>query len=95
MSSIIYSMELNVLENKPGKLKIEVIGETHTLLNLVTEYAWLAKAKQASYTIKHPYLSNPELTVFSANPKRTLTDASQLIINQTKECEKLFKFKGK
>ncbi len=78
-------MELTVLEEKPTKLRLEVKGENHTLLNIVTEYAWEAKAKQASYMIKHPYLSQPELTVISANPKKTLSDAAQLVMDRAKE----------
>jgi len=78
-------MELKVIEKKPDKLSMEVVGETHTLLNVLTEYAWEAKASQASYIIDHPYLSQPELTVKSKNPKKTLSDAAQIIIDNTRE----------
>ncbi len=81
-------MELKVLEKKADKLKLEVRGETHTFLNLITEYAWLARASQASYTIKHPYLSEPVLKVISPNPKKTLSDAAQIIIDRAKEFQK-------
>ncbi len=79
------SMELKVLEKKPDKIRIEVIGESHTLLNVLTEYAWEAKASQASYVIDHPYLSNPELIIKSKNPKKTLNDAAQIVIDRSKE----------
>jgi len=78
-------MELKVIEKKPDKLSMEVVGETHTLLNVLTEYAWEAKASQASYIIDHPYLSQPELTVKSKNPKKTLSDAAQIIIDSSRE----------
>ena len=78
-------MELKVLEKKPNRLRVEVLGETHTLLNLVTEYAWLAKASQASYIIQHPYLSEPELIINSTDPKKTLSNAAQIIIDRAKE----------
>ena len=84
-------MELKVLEKKADKLKLQVTGETHTFLNLISEYAWLAKAKQASYIVKHPYLSEPELIVKSANPKKTLKDANQIIIDRTEEFQRSFK----
>ena len=84
-------MELNVLENSSGKLKVEVRGETHTLLNLITEYAWLTKATQASYIIRHPYLSEPELIVRSQNPKKTLADAAEMVIEKTDDFQKSFK----
>jgi DNA-directed RNA polymerase subunit L len=84
-------MELKVLEQTTDKLKLQVLGETHTFLNLITEYAWLAKASQACYIIKHPYLSEPELIVKSANPRKTLRDAAQIIVDKTEEFQKGFK----
>jgi len=78
-----YSMELRVLQKKPDKLRIEVEGETHTLLNLLTEYAWEAKASQASYIVQHPYLSQPELIIKSKNPKKTASNAAQILIDRS------------
>jgi DNA-directed RNA polymerase subunit L len=83
-------MELKVIESKPDRLSIQVAGETHTLLNILTEYAWEAKAKQATYIIDHPYLSSPELMVKSADPKKTLSDAAQIIIDRSKEFRTVF-----
>ncbi len=84
-------MELKVLEKKANKLKLQVLGETHTFLNLITEYAWLAHASQASYIIQHPYLSEPELIVTSSNPKKTLRDATQILIDRAEEFRLSFK----
>ncbi len=84
-------MELRVLEKRGDKLKLALLGETHTFLNLIAEYAWLANASQASYIIRHPYLSEPELIVKSSNPKKTLKDAAQIIIDRTEEFQKSFK----
>ena len=84
-------MELKVLDKKPNRLKLEVAGENHTLLNLVTEYAWLAKASHASYIIQHPYLSEPKLIVSSPDPKKTLNNAAQMIIDRTEEFQRGFK----
>jgi DNA-directed RNA polymerase subunit L len=83
-------MELKVIEKKPDKLRMELVGETHTLLNILTEYAWDAKASQASYIIDHPYLSQPELIVKSKNPKKTLSDAAQMIIDRSKDFKTVF-----
>ena len=83
-------MELKVVEKKPDKLRIELVGESHTLLNVLTEYAWEAKASQASYIIEHPYLSQPELNVKSKNPKKTMSDAAQIIIDRSKEFKTAF-----
>ncbi len=78
-------MELKVLEKAPEKLRLEVHGEDHTLLNILTEYAWEVKAKQASYIIQHPYLSTPELIIKSSNPKKTLEDSAKLVSERVKE----------
>ena len=83
-------MEIKVLEKKPKKLKLGVLGETHTFLNLITEYSWLAKASRASYILRHPYLSEPELIVGSSNPKKTLRDAAQIIMSRTEDFKRVF-----
>ena len=77
-------MKLTVLEKKKDKWKVEVDGEDHTLLNLLTENAWKGKVKQASYMIKHPQLSKPEITVIGPNPKKILADAAQGIIDDSR-----------
>ncbi len=84
-------MKLNVLEKKKDKLKVEVEGEDHTLLNVLRENAWKQKADQASYMIKHPYLSKPEVTVRGANPKKILADAAQAVVTDAKAFEREFK----
>jgi DNA-directed RNA polymerase subunit L len=83
-------MELRVVEKSDRKLKMELVGESHTFLNILTEYAWAAKASQAMYTIKHPYLSQPQLMVISENPKKTLSDAAQIIMDKAEDFEKTF-----
>jgi DNA-directed RNA polymerase subunit L len=84
-------MKLVALEKSDGKMILEVQGETHTFLNLLRENAWKSGGKQASYMIEHPYLSEPKLTVRAKNPKKTLDNAAQMIIDQTKEFEREFK----
>ena len=88
-------MKLTVLEKKQGKLKIEVDGEDHTLLNILRENAWKAGAKQSLYTIKHPYLSKPEITIKSDNPKKVLADSAKMIIDDSKIVENAFKASAK
>jgi DNA-directed RNA polymerase subunit L len=83
-------MEIRVLEKTDESLKIEVIGEGHTLLNLLREKSWKAGATQASYMIEHPYLSNPKILVRSKNPKKVLADASQMVIDDAGEFRKEF-----
>jgi DNA-directed RNA polymerase subunit L len=84
-------MDLKIIENKKDRLKIEVRGESHSLLNILRENAWASGAKDASYFIEHPYLSEPKIIVKSNNPKRTLTSATQLVIDQASDFEKEIK----
>lgn len=84
-------MEIKIVEKKPEKLSLEILGETHTLLNLIRERSWKAKAIQASYMIKHPYLSEPKIIIRSKNPKKTLVDAAQSVMDDAVEFGKEFK----
>lgn len=84
-------MQLKVLEKKGDTLKLEVAGETHTLMNLLRENAWKAGAKQASYTIRHPYLSQPEMMVIASDPKKVLSSAAQLAMDQAQDFAAAFK----
>ncbi len=84
-------MKLRYLEKKKDKVKIEMKGASHTLLNILRENAWKAGASQASYIIEHPYLSEPKIIVRSNNAKRVLNDAAQFIIDDAKAFELEFK----
>jgi DNA-directed RNA polymerase subunit L len=77
-------MEVRVLEKKNDKLKVEVMGESHTLLNLLRENAWKENADQASYMIEHPYLATPKITIIAKNPKKVLLDSAQKISADSK-----------
>jgi len=84
-------MEIKVIEKKKDKLKLEVDGETHTLLNLLRERAWKHGAKQASYIIAHPYMSKPEIIIHATYPKKVLTDSANEIAKDAKKFELAFK----
>jgi len=84
-------MQLKKLETGKEKLKLEVIGEDHTLLNLLRENSWKENADQAAYMIEHPYLSKPKIIIKSKNPKKTLIGAAQLVIDETTSFQKEFK----
>ncbi len=84
-------MELKVLEKTKSRLKIEVKGESHTLLNLLRRNSWDAKAEQASYMIEHPMLSQPKIVIKAKNPKGVLSRASDMVIKQTQSFSKAFK----
>lgn len=84
-------MELEIIESRKDEVKVEVKGESHTLLNILRENAWKSGAKQAAYIIEHPYLSQPKIIVKAANPKKVLRDAAQMIVDDALEFEKEFK----
>lgn len=84
-------MDLTVLEKKGDKIQIEVRGENHTLLNLLRENSWKTGAKQASYMIKHPYLSHPKIIIKSCQYKKVLTNAAQMIIDDATSFERSLK----
>ena len=84
-------MELKKLEKSKEKLKVEVKGEDHTLMNLLREGAWKAGADQAAYMIEHPYLSQPKIIVRSKDPRKTLIDSAQMVIDEAASFQKEFK----
>ena len=88
-------MEIKVLEKSSESIKIEVVGESHTLLNLLREKSWKAGAIQASYMIEHPYLSSPKIIVRAKNPKKVLADASQMVSEDAREFAREFGKAGK
>ena len=83
-------MKVKVLEKKKDKLKVEIDGESHTLLNLLRENAWKEKVEQASYMIEHPYLAKPKIIVRAKNPKKILVDSAQKIATDAKDFSREF-----
>ncbi len=71
-------MDLKVLENEKDKLRIE-IGDT-TFVNLLNERLWAEnesakKFEYSTFSIDHPYLSKPVLTVKGTNPEKIVLEA--------------------
>ena len=57
-------MEIKVQENTKNRLKLEFVGKTHTLCNLLSKELWNDKdIVIAGYTLEHPVVSNSVLTV--------------------------------
>ena len=84
-------MKLKKIEKTKEKLVVEVEGENHTLLNLLRENSWKVGAAQASYTIEHPYLVQPKITVISESPAKTLAQAAELAMEDAAAFQKEFK----
>jgi DNA-directed RNA polymerase subunit L len=57
-------MQINVLEEKKGRLVFEISGVSHTLCNALKKELWSHKSiKNAGYTIRHPLIGKPEFIV--------------------------------
>ena len=80
-------MKIEVLEDEKDTLKIE-IHDNQTLVNLINENLWQQKVDMAAYKIDHPYLSKPVLIIKSKNPKKSLLDATEQVIEDVKELRK-------
>ncbi len=81
-------MQIEIIENEKEKIKIEVPDVT--LVNLLNENVWKEKIDFAAYNIEHPYLSKPVLVVKSKNPKKSVVDAAERIIEDARTLRKQF-----
>ncbi len=76
-------MEIKILDDKKNKLIIEVKGIDHTLCNSIKAELWNDKhVKVASYSIRHPQISIPQIIVETdgeETPKNALINAIQRI----------------
>ena len=80
-------MEVKVLEKDKGKLKLEVIGEDHTLMNALRKELWNDKDTEiAGYKIEHSLVGNPILIVeHKKDAKKALLDAVERLKKKNKE----------
>jgi len=88
-------MPIKVLEGSESRLKIELIGEDHTLSNLLAKTLLEDPAvKFTTYTIDHPLVSNPVLIVItdgSKSAKQALLDALYKIKDRVLEFREEFR----
>ena len=83
-------MKLKKIEKVKNTLKVEVQGEDHTLLNIIREKAWTSGATQASYMIRHPYLSEPTISITAPDPKKVLLAAAQQVATDAAAFQRAF-----
>jgi len=83
-------MELNVLENDNGILRIEIKGEGHTLCNDLREELSNDKSVDAAgYTIESKLMSSPILLIKGKNPKKSLEKAIENIKKRNEQLRNL------
>lgn len=72
-------MEINVLEDKKGRMVFEIGSMGHTYLNLLKSELWNDEhVKAATYSIRHPEISKPKFileTDGDESPKAALNAA--------------------
>ena len=89
-------MEIVVIEDTPKKLVFEVKGAGHTLCNALKSSFWNNKhVKVASYSIAHPLVGVPKMTVETdgeAKPRKVVLETVERL---QKEFEKARKDVGK
>lgn len=85
-------MELNIVEETPKRLVVEVKGESHTLCNALKSALWGNRhVKVASYSIDHPLVGVPKLVVETdgeLKPKKALMDAADRLLKDTEKLKK-------
>jgi len=74
-------MELNILEETKEMIRVELVGEDHTLANALRKELWQdSSVKIAGYDIEHPLVGNPILTVETdgkVDPRKALVSAAE------------------
>lgn len=84
-------MEISVLEESKGKIEIEILGEDHTLCNVLRSELWNHSVEIAAYNIEHPLISNPTILVEgSGDLKKKLVSASDSLRKLFKEMKDNF-----
>jgi len=92
-------MEIKILEDKKKRLVFELVGEDHTLCNVLREELWNDKAVTVSaYNISHPLVGIPKFIIETdgkTEPKAALKDAIKRLKKKNsdlkKEAEKILK----
>lgn len=85
-------VELELLEKGDNSLLIKIIGEDHTLCNLLRKKLYEDKSVvAASYVIEHPLTEPPKFYVKTKkgkSPERALIDAADTIAEQLEDLRK-------
>ena len=80
-------MELNILEESPKRVVVEVKGADHTLCNPIKTELWKNKqVKLATYSISHPLIGVPKFIVETdgtLKPRKALADAAAKLADST------------
>jgi DNA-directed RNA polymerase subunit L len=90
-------MNLKVIEKTDDEIKIEMVGESHTILNVLkSSLLEDPRVEVATYDIKHPTISDPILFVKTngVDPVVAIKEASERIIEVYEEFKAVFNEKA-
>ena len=87
-------MEIKILDDKKNKLMLEVKGVDHTVCNALKTELWNDKhVKIATYSIRHPQISVPQMIIETdgeVSPKNALINAVQKLHKTNEKFKKEF-----
>lgn len=81
-------MELKILDKTDKEMHLEIVGESHTLLNMLKSILLEdRRVHTASYDMKHVTISEPVLYVMTdgTDPITVVTDAASTLVSQCDE----------
>ena len=88
------NMEIKILDDKKNKIIFELKGADHTLCNAVkTELSNDKHVKVATYSIRHPQISSPQMIVETdgeETPKSAILAALQRLQRDNEKFRKEF-----
>ena len=90
-------MNLKIIEKTDNEIKVEMAGESHTLLNVLkSSLLDDPRIEVATYDIKHPTISEPILFVKTkgVDPVVAIREASDRIIEVYEEFKAVFNEKS-
>ncbi len=90
---LVSSMKIEFLKNEKNKIELKIIGEDHTLCNILRRELWNDNdVDVAAYTIDHPLVSDPIMLVETkkSDPKKALLNAADSLKKQIEELKKSF-----
>ena len=87
-------MELQLVNKEKDLIEVKVLGETHTICNLLRDELWnVSDISFASYNLRHPLVGSPVIVVKTkkGDPKKALFEAIDSIKKKSKELKILAK----
>ncbi|PIN76174.1 DNA-directed RNA polymerase subunit L [Candidatus Woesearchaeota archaeon CG10_big_fil_rev_8_21_14_0_10_37_12] len=78
-------MDIKIVEEKKNKLVFDILGDEHTISNMLRSELWTDEhVKASAYAIEHPLIGNPRfiLETDGAEPRKTVQSAVKRLQKQ-------------